>query len=165
MVMMMMMMMMTMMMMMIIDSCTPRTRCGAWPCTPRSGSTTVGDDGTLPNLRSSIILTIFMMMMTTMMIRTTMILLTMMMMMMVMQDEVWGVAVHPTERQYCTVGDDGTLRKWCLATRSCLGCRRIGGMGRAIAYSPDGKALAVGMGGSVGRGRQKVRKGPVHADS
>ena len=32
-------------------------------------------------------------------------------------DELWGVAAHPRERKYCTVGDDGTLRMWDVCKR------------------------------------------------
>jgi microtubule-associated protein-like 6 len=72
------------------------------------------------------------------------------------QDEVWGLATHPTERRYCTVGDDRTVRVWHIGSRSMLRSAKLEGMARACAYSPNGELLAVGMGGSVGRGRQRV---------
>lgn len=68
----------------------------------------------------------------------------------------WGLATHPTEREYITVGDDHTLRKWDIARRRMVECLDVGGMARACAYSSDGQLIAVGLGGSVGRGRQRV---------
>ncbi|CAM9091728.1 unnamed protein product, partial [Phaeothamnion confervicola] len=72
------------------------------------------------------------------------------------RDELWGLAAHPTAREYSTCGDDRTLRVWSVAGRRQLRSADLGGMARCCAYHPAGGAfLAVGMGGSVGRGRQK----------
>ena len=82
------------------------------------------------------------------------------------KDELWGVAENPTTREFATVGDDGLLRVWDLTTKRLRGPPEgisskatntvdLGGMARAVCYSPDGKLIAVGFGGSVGRGRQK----------
>jgi WD40 repeat protein len=69
--------------------------------------------------------------------------------------EVWGLATHPSREEYCTVGDDGTLRVWD-ATHLCQAAVvDLSGVARAVAYSPDGKFIAVGMGGDVGHGRTK----------
>jgi WD40 repeat protein len=70
-------------------------------------------------------------------------------------DELWGLAMNPTKAEYATVGDDHSLRIWDVATRKLLRKTDIHEFGRAVAYSPDGALLAVGMGGRVGRGRQK----------
>ncbi|CAM9297903.1 unnamed protein product, partial [Heterosigma akashiwo] len=72
------------------------------------------------------------------------------------KDELWGLCCHPTLREYVTTGDDGTLRVWSIPKRRVARSVRLGGMARCCAYSHDGVHLAVGMGGSVGRGRQRV---------
>jgi WD40 repeat protein len=58
--------------------------------------------------------------------------------------------VHPDRSEYATVGDDGTLRIWDAVSRKQLRMKTLGGMSRAVAYSPDGKYLAIGYGGRVG---------------
>eukprot|EP00644_Phytophthora_capsici_P007700 jgi/Phyca11/20798/fgenesh1_pg.PHYCAscaffold_72_\ len=65
-----------------------------------------------------------------------------------------GLAVHPCKRaQFATAGDDGVVRLWDAATRSLLAFHRwssaseftMGSDGlRALAFSTDGKHLAVG---------------------
>ena len=37
-------------------------------------------------------------------------------------EQLWGLAINPdpTRQQYCTAGDDGNLRVWCLKERRCL---------------------------------------------
>jgi echinoderm microtubule-associated protein-like 6 len=64
--------------------------------------------------------------------------------------ELWGLAVHPDRSEYATVGDDGTLRIWDAVSRKQLRMKTLGGMSRAVAYSPDGKYLAIGYGGRLG---------------
>jgi WD40 repeat protein len=54
------------------------------------------------------------------------------------------------------VGDDGFLRLWSLSRHTQIYCLDMGEMARCCAYSPDGTLLAVGFGGSVGRGKNKV---------
>ena len=73
--------------------------------------------------------------------------------------EVWGLCVRPTLNFiYATVGDDGSLRIWNAKTKKCIRRRRICTderketiMCRAVAWSPDGLTLCVGIGGRVGR--------------
>lgn len=55
------------------------------------------------------------------------------------------------DREYCTVGDDGYLRVWSLTQHRQLCCVALPGMARACDYSPDGRYLAVGFGGRVGK--------------
>ena len=74
------------------------------------------------------------------------------------KDELWGLCENPVKREYCSVGDDGTLRIWDIVTKSMRaenGFLDLKGMARAVCFSPDGSLLAVAFGGSVGRGRQK----------
>eukprot|EP01041_Mallomonas_annulata_P001002 gene1002-1969_t len=72
------------------------------------------------------------------------------------QDELWGLCVHPFNPEYCTVGDDCTLRIWSIFHRNAV-CPPIalGAMARACAYHPSGDIIAVGFGGRVGKGKQK----------
>ena len=61
---------------------------------------------------------------------------------------------HPNvcaSRSYATCGDDGTVRLWERGTRELVAVTDLGGPARAAAFSPDGSALAVGMGASGGK--------------
>jgi WD40 repeat protein/Ca2+-binding EF-hand superfamily protein len=69
--------------------------------------------------------------------------------------EVWGLAMHPIRKEFVTVGDDQTVRVWSIAHRRVLRQTRLDTIGRAIAYDPSGTKIVVGLGGRVGRGRQK----------
>lgn len=75
------------------------------------------------------------------------------------KDELWGLAENPTKREVASVGDDGLLRVWDITTHSLRSSSKnslnLGGMARAVCFSPDGALIAVGFGGSVGKGRQK----------
>jgi len=71
------------------------------------------------------------------------------------RDELWGLAMHPTKAEYCTVGDDRTVRVWDAKTRTKIKQVKLNEFARACAYSPDGTLIAVGLGGSVGRGKRK----------
>ena len=72
--------------------------------------------------------------------------------------ELWGLAVHPDTSTglYCTVGDDKTVRIWDLTTKTQYRCEKLPTLARAVAYDPEGRYLAVGLGGDVGRGRNKL---------
>ncbi|KAL7687927.1 putative guanylate cyclase activating protein [Plasmopara halstedii] len=70
--------------------------------------------------------------------------------------ELWGLAVHPSQRQFVTVGDDQTLRVWDMETKRLIHKHSLPAKARACAYSPDAELLAVGFGGDNGF-RQKKR--------
>uniref|UniRef100_K3WHU2 EF-hand domain-containing protein n=1 Tax=Globisporangium ultimum (strain ATCC 200006 / CBS 805.95 / DAOM BR144) TaxID=431595 RepID=K3WHU2_GLOUD len=64
--------------------------------------------------------------------------------------ELWGLAVHPSRREFVTTGDDGTLRVWDMETKQLTQLTRLSSKSRACAYSPDATVFAIGLGGDNG---------------
>ncbi|KAG6611619.1 putative microtubule-associated protein [Phytophthora cinnamomi] len=73
--------------------------------------------------------------------------------------ELWGLAVHPSQRQFVTVGDDRTLRVWDMDAKRLIQARALPAKARACAYSPDSELVAVGFGGDNGV-RQRKKPAP-----
>lgn len=72
--------------------------------------------------------------------------------------DLWGLAAHPTKEEFMTSGDDCTIRQWDSKSMLPLKCIKMDSPSRAIAYSPDGKLVAVGFGSGGRRSRGKAGK-------
>lgn len=59
--------------------------------------------------------------------------------------ELWGLAVHPTTDEICTVGDDKTIRLWSLKSKEQINIRIMPESSRAVAYSYSGNIICVGL--------------------
>lgn len=61
--------------------------------------------------------------------------------------ELHGLAWNPKHNQeYVTVGDDGYVKVWYYRTKYCIRRKNIRFASRAIAWSPDGSLIALGIG-------------------
>lgn len=75
-------------------------------------------------------------------------------------EELWGLAAHPTKAEFATAGEDCTVRVWELATKTMKTMARLPGPGRSVAYSPNGKFIAVGLGaGGKAKGKASEHEG------
>jgi microtubule-associated protein-like 6 len=62
--------------------------------------------------------------------------------------ELHGLALSPIDAdEYVTVGDDGFVRVWSILTLAVKRRVSVDAAGRAVAWSPDGLQLCVGIGG------------------
>eukprot|EP00606_Chrysophyceae_sp_TOSAG23-5_P000614 GSChrysophyteH2.ASY1.ANO1.813.1 assembled CDS len=64
-------------------------------------------------------------------------------------NELWGLSTHPTLPEYCTTGDDMTLRTYSVTTKTMLSSVPLGAPARACDYNNDGSLIAVGFGGRL----------------
>jgi WD40 repeat protein len=69
--------------------------------------------------------------------------------------ELYGLAAHPTKDEFITSGDDATIRLWDTNACTQIRCIRMDSPSRTIAYSPDGRMVAVGFGAGGRRNRMK----------
>lgn len=70
--------------------------------------------------------------------------------------ELWGLAMNPTKPEFCTVGDDHSVRLWDIKTKTLLKMVMLDTMARCCSYSPDGQVIVVGLGARIpGVARQK----------
>jgi microtubule-associated protein-like 6 len=74
------------------------------------------------------------------------------------EHELWGLAVHPSKSQVCTVGDDKTVRVWDTASKQLLKMTKLDTAARTCAYSPDGMTIAVGLGAPESSGVTRSKK-------
>ena len=74
------------------------------------------------------------------------------------EHELWGISVHPSKSQVCTVGDDRTVRVWDTASKQLLKMTRLDTAARSCAYSPDGMTIAVGLGAPEDSGVARSKK-------
>lgn len=63
--------------------------------------------------------------------------------------ELHGLDAHPIKKEFCTVGDDRTVRIWDMASHKQLRMALLDAPSRSCAYSPDGSLIAVGQGAAV----------------
>ncbi len=65
------------------------------------------------------------------------------------EGELWGLTTHPSRYEYCTVGDDATIRIYDMVSKKMLKSTKVPGWAqspaRCATYSPKGHLLAVGL--------------------
>ncbi|RHY11056.1 hypothetical protein DYB36_003246, partial [Aphanomyces astaci] len=66
-----------------------------------------------------------------------------------------ALAIHPLKDKAITGGDDATLRLWDLHRHRCVLKFTLETASRAVAYSPEGAYVAVGLGGNPRKNRHK----------
>ncbi|RLN88463.1 hypothetical protein BBJ28_00007707 [Nothophytophthora sp. Chile5] len=74
--------------------------------------------------------------------------------------ELHGLSAHPLQPELvATVGGDHTARVWHLEKRRVIAKTTLDGALHSVAYSPDGKWLAVGFGGSAAASKNNYKDG------
>jgi len=70
--------------------------------------------------------------------------------------QLWGLCVHPSDPDlFATTGDDRTIRIWSVSARRLLRKAVIDCSARTVNWSPDGRQLIVGLGGSPDGKKQR----------
>jgi len=59
--------------------------------------------------------------------------------------EIWGLAMHPTKEEFCTCGDDRTLRLWSIRSHEQLAIKVLPGVSRSVAYNNLGEVICIGL--------------------
>lgn len=77
------------------------------------------------------------------------------------KDEVWGLATCASTQEFCTVGDDATLRIYSLASSTQVALYELGASAKCVAYSPDGTIISVGFGSGVVHNKRNSSSGTV----
>lgn len=62
-------------------------------------------------------------------------------------EELWGLAINPVKDEFVTVGDDCLLKVWDSINHLSIQTVVLEMPARCCAFSPDGKHIAVGLGG------------------
>ena len=63
-----------------------------------------------------------------------------------MEGEAWGLSTHPSQPRCASASDDGTVRFWDLKTHRQTAVLSLSGRkARAVGYSHDGSAVAIGF--------------------
>ena len=72
-----------------------------------------------------------------------------------MEGELWGLATHPSKLHCVTASDDQSVRVWDLEAHRIKTTFSVDKPARCVAYSHNGRAIAVGMkDGELGRGEE-----------
>ena len=70
--------------------------------------------------------------------------------------ELWGIGTHPFDPDlFATAGDDFTVRVWSVSHKRILRKAVLDCTTRCVSWSPDGKLLVVGLGGTWDGNRQR----------
>ena len=70
--------------------------------------------------------------------------------------ELWGLGLHPLDPDlFATAGDDKTVRVWSLSHKRIIRKAVLDCTARCVSWSPDGRQLIVGFGGSWDGKRQR----------
>ena len=72
------------------------------------------------------------------------------------EGELWGLGLHPSDPDlFATAGDDKTVRVWSLSHKRIIRKAVLDCTARCVSWSPDGRQLIVGFGGTWDGKRQR----------